>query len=134
MIEHCIEVVDVHIHVHVRFRTPGVFLAREGKAVGLVFVLVVEVYLLVFIPAELICKTRTEYDFAIAYIKILPVTGIWLDAVDGNGFGAAVVSSVIFKLVDGELFCLVNDIGAVVGGVYGVNIVIVCINVSGFFH
>lgn len=86
--EHRVEVVDAHVYVHIRVRTPGVFLAREGKAVGFVFVLVVEVYLLVFIPAELVCKTRTEYDFAIAYIKILPVTGIWLNAVDGNGFGA----------------------------------------------
>ena len=101
---------------------------------GFVFVLVVEVYLLVFIPAELVCKTRTEHDFAIAYIKILPVTGIWLNAVDGNGFGAVVVSSVVFKLVDGELFCLVNDISAVVDGVYGMNIVIVCIDIGGFFH
>ena len=63
---------------------------------GLVFVLVVEVSLLVSIPAELVCKARTEYDFAIAYIEILPVTGIWLDAVGGNGFGAVVVSSVVF--------------------------------------
>ena len=38
------------------------------------------------------------------------------------------------KLVDGVFLCLVNDISAVVGGVCGVNIVIVCINVSGFFH
>ena len=74
--EHRVEVVDAHVYVHIRVRTPGVFLAREGKAAGLVFVLVVEVYLLVFIPAELVCKTCAEYDFAIAYIKILPVTGI----------------------------------------------------------
>ena len=55
-------------------------------------------------------------------------------AIDGHSFGAVVVSSVVLKLVDGVFLCLVNGIGAVVGGVYGVNIVIVCINVSGFFH
>ena len=134
VVEHRVEVVDAHVHIHIRFRTPGVFLTREGKAVGLVFVLVVEVNLLVFIPAELVCKTCAEYDFAIADIKILPIAGIWLYAIDCHSFGAVVVSSVVLKLVDGVFLCLVNGISAVVGGVYGANIVIVCIDVSGLFH
>ena len=78
---------------------------------------------MIFVPTELIDKSASEDNAAIANAQVFPIARIGRDAPDGYGLCSISLAAVVLQLVYGIFFCLCNLACAIVDRVDGMNVV-----------